>query len=138
MSDRAEVGAKVGIVLVSHSAALAEGTAELAGQIGGGTVIIATAGGTDDGRIGTSIDKVQRAIAQADAGAGVLILPDLGSSVLTVRALLAEPEDLPAALAVADAPFVEGAVAATVTAAAGGDLGAVLGAAEEARHARKL
>jgi len=134
MSDEA----KVGIVLVSHSAALAEGTAELAGQIGGGTVAIATAGGTDDGRIGTSIAKVQRALALADAGAGVVILPDLGSSVLTVRALLAESEDLPEPIAVADAPFVEGAVAATVAAAAGGDIKAVLSAAEEARHARKL
>ena len=134
MSDEA----KVGIVLVSHSAALAEGTAELAGQIGGGTVAIATAGGTDDGRIGTSMAKVQRALALADAGAGVVILPDLGSSVLTVRALLAESEDLPEPIAVADAPFVEGAVAATVTAAAGGDVKAVLSAAEEARHARKL
>src|ERR1035441_8298140 len=105
MSDRA----KVGIVLVSHSAALAEGTADLAGQIGGGTVTIATAGGTDDGRIGTSIAKVESALRLADAGAGVLILPDLGSSVLTVRALLAEPEDLPEPIAVADGPFVEGA-----------------------------
>jgi PTS hybrid protein len=134
MSDRP----KVGIVLVSHSAALAEGTAELAGQIAGGTVIIATAGGTEDGRIGTSIDKVERALRLADGGAGVVILPDLGSSVLTVRALLAEPGDLPDQVAVADAPFVEGAVAATVTAAAGGDVKAVLAAAEEARHARKL
>ena len=99
MSDEA----KVGIVLVSHSAALAEGTAELAGQIGGGTVAIATAGGTDDGRIGTSLAKVQRALALADAGAGVVILPDLGSSVLTVRALLAESEDLPEPIAVAAA-----------------------------------
>ena len=134
MSDRV----KVGIVLVSHSAALAEGTAELAGQIGGGTVTIATAGGTDDGRIGTSIAKVERALRLADGGAGVVILHDLGSSVLTVRALLSEPADLPEPIAVADAPFVEGAVAATVTAAAGGDIKAVLSAAEEARHARKL
>jgi phosphoenolpyruvate---glycerone phosphotransferase subunit DhaM len=134
MSDRP----KVGIVLVSHSAALAEGTAELAGQIAGGTVIIATAGGTEDGRIGTSVDKVERALALADAGAGVVILPDLGSSVLTVRALLAEPSQRPGPIAVADAPFVEGAVAATVTATAGGDVEAVLRAAEEARHARKL
>ncbi len=134
MSDEA----KVGIVLVSHSAALAEGTAEVAGQIGGGTVAIAAAGGTDDGCIGTSIAKVRRALGLADAGAGVVILPDLGSSVLTVRALLSEAEDLPESLAVADAPFVEGAVAATVAAAAGGDIKAVLGAAEEARHARKL
>ena len=132
------MAANVGIVLVSHSASLAEGTADLAGQVGGGTVTIATAGGTDDGRLGTSIAKVQRALRLADAGAGVLILPDLGSSVLTVRALLADPEDLPGPVAMADAPFVEGAVAATVTAAAGGDVKAVLNAAEEARHARKL
>jgi phosphoenolpyruvate---glycerone phosphotransferase subunit DhaM len=129
---------RVGIVLVSHSAALAEGTAELAGQIAGGTVTIATAGGTEDGRIGTSIDKVERAVRLADGGAGVVILPDLGSSVLTVRALLADADDLPDQVNVADAPFVEGAVAATVTAAAGGDVKAVLSAAEEARHARKL
>src|SRR6202035_4475875 len=114
--------------------ALAEGTAELAGQIGGGTVTIATAGGTDDGRIGTSIAKVELALRVADGGAGVVILPDLGSSVLTVRALLSEPGDRPEPIAVADAPFVEGAVAATVTAAAGGDIKAVLGAAEEARQ----
>lgn len=132
------MAAIVGIVLVSHSASLAEGTADLAGQVGGGTVTIATAGGTDDGRLGTSIAKVQRALRLADAGAGVLILPDLGSSVLTVRALLAEPEDLPGQVAMADAPFVEGAVAAAVTAAAGGDLKAVLDAAQEARHARKF
>jgi PTS hybrid protein len=133
------MAARVGIVLVSHSVSLAEGTAELAGQVGGGAVTIATAGGTDDGRLGTSIDKVTAAIRRADAGAGVLILPDLGSSVLTVRALLADDRDeLPDQVAVADAPFVEGAVAAAVTAAAGGSLAAVLDAAQEARHARKL
>jgi PTS hybrid protein len=128
---------RVGIVLVSHSAALAEGTAEVAGQISGGSVIIAAAGGTDEGGIGTSIARVRRAVQAAGTGAGVVILPDLGSSVLTVRALLAE-EDFPGPVALADAPFVEGAVAATVTAAAGGDVKAVLQAAEEARHARKL
>src|SRR5260370_14229938 len=45
-------GAKVGIVLVSHSVALAEGAAELAAQISGGEVTIVAAGGTDDGRVG--------------------------------------------------------------------------------------
>jgi len=128
---------RVGIVLVSHSAALAEGAAEVAGQISGGSVIIAAAGGTDDGGIGTSIARVRRAVQAAGTSASVVILPDLGSSVLTVRALLAE-EDFPGPVALADAPFVEGAVAATVTATAGGDVKAVLQAAEEARHARKL
>jgi phosphoenolpyruvate---glycerone phosphotransferase subunit DhaM len=131
-------GARVGIVLVSHSASLAAGTAELAGQVSGGVVSIVPAGGTDDGRLGTSIDKVRSALTTADSGAGVVILPDLGSSVLTVRALLSEHDDLPEPLAVADAPFVEGAVAATIAAAVGADVKAVAAAAEEARNARKL
>jgi phosphoenolpyruvate---glycerone phosphotransferase subunit DhaM len=131
-------GATVGIVLVSHSAALAEGAAQLAAQISGGTVAIIPAGGTDDGGIGTSAAKVEHGIRLADSGAGVVILPDLGSAVLTVRALLTEQAALPAPVELADAPFVEGVVAATVTAAAGGDIKAVLAAAEEARHARKL
>lgn len=130
--------ATVGIVLVSHSAALAEGAAELARQVAGGTVPVIAAGGTDDGGLGTSAAKVSHAIKLADRGAGVLIVPDLGSAVLTVRALLADPEDLPGPVELADAPFVEGVVAATVTAAGGAGLEAVRGAAEEARHARKL
>lgn len=134
------MAAKVGIVLVSHSASLAAGTAELAGQVGGGAVTIAAAGGTDDGRLGTSIGKVAAAVRQASAGAGVVVLPDLGSSVLTVRTLLAEGDldDVPGGVEVADAPFVEGAVAAAVTAAAGGSLKAVLDAAREARNVGKL
>jgi PTS hybrid protein len=125
---------RVGIVLVSHSARLAEGAADLASQVGGGMVTVIPAGGTDDGGLGTSAAKISSAVARAEAGAGVLVLPDLGSAVLTVRALL---EDLPE-VALADAPFVEGAVAATVTAATGADLESVALAAREAWHARKL
>jgi phosphoenolpyruvate---glycerone phosphotransferase subunit DhaM len=117
---------EVGIVLVSHSVRLAEGAADLAAQVSGGIVTVAAAGGTDDGGLGTSAAKVERAVRHADGGAGVLVLADLGSSVLTVRALLEEPGALP------------GAIAATVTAAAGADLTAVAKAAEEAWHARKL
>jgi PTS hybrid protein len=131
-----QVRARVGIVLVSHSARLAEGTADLAGQVSGGTVRVLAAGGTDDGELGTSAEKIGAAVASAETGAGVLVLPDLGSAVLTVRAML---EDLPGArVMLADAPFVEGAVAATVTAVGGADLKAVAQAAEEAWHARKL
>jgi PTS hybrid protein len=131
-----QVRARVGIVLVSHSARLAEGTADLAGQVSGGTVRVLAAGGTDDGELGTSAEKIGAAVASAETGAGVLVLPDLGSAVLTVRAML---EDLPGARVVlADAPFVEGAVAATVTAVGGADLKAVAQAAEEAWQARKL
>jgi phosphoenolpyruvate---glycerone phosphotransferase subunit DhaM len=128
----------VGIVLVSHSAALAEGAAQLAAQISGGTVAVVPAGGTDDGDLGTSAEKVRQAVGQADRGAGVVVLPDLGSAVLTVRALLADDDDLAASVELADAPFVEGAVAATVAAVGGANVKAVLRAAEEAWHARKF
>ena len=128
--------ATVGIVLVSHSAELAAGAAHLAAQVSGGTVTIIAAGGTDEGDLGTSAAKVTRGLRLADSGAGVVVLPDLGSAVLTVRAVLEDHGSQSVLLA--DAPFVEGAVAATVTAAAGGDIKAVAAAAEEARHARKL
>src|SRR5439155_12998879 len=77
--------ATVGIVLVSHSAELAAGTAHLAAQVSGGTVTIIAAGGTDDGDLGTSAAKVERGLSEAESGAGVVVLPDLGSAVLTVR-----------------------------------------------------
>ena len=128
---------RVGLVLVSHSEKLAEGVAELAAQLGGDEVPIAAAGGTDDGELGTSIEKVERAIRDADQGAGVLLLADLGSAVLTIKALLDDLADVPH-VQLADAPLVEGAVAAVVTASAGADLAAVRASAEEARSYRKL
>jgi dihydroxyacetone kinase DhaKLM complex PTS-EIIA-like component DhaM len=73
------------------------------------------------------------AVRDVDQGDGVLLVPDLGSSVLTAR-LVAEP----GRVVVADAPFVEGAIAAAVAAGAGASLAEVLAAAEEARTFRKL
>jgi PTS hybrid protein len=122
----------VGIVLVSHSAGLAAGLRELLGQIGADRIPVAAAGGTADGRIGTSYEKILQAIGEADRGAGVLVLPDLGSSVLTAMAVL-EDHPRPDVLMV-DAPFVEGAVAAAVAASGGADLESV---AVAARHARQ-
>ncbi|MFC8241450.1 dihydroxyacetone kinase phosphoryl donor subunit DhaM [Streptomyces chartreusis] len=126
----------VGIVLVSHSAELASGLRLLVEQIGSETVPLAIAGGTDDGRIGTSYDLVLDAIRSVDRGAGVVVLPDLGSAVLTARTVL-EDHPRPDVLIV-DAPFVEGAVAAVVTAASGADLKTVSAAAKEARNVHKL
>ncbi|MEY9966004.1 PTS hybrid protein [Streptacidiphilus sp. MAP12-16] len=126
----------MGIVLVSHSAELAAGLRTLLDQLGGGLVPVAVAGGTEDGGLGTSYDLVVAAVAEADCGAGVLILPDLGSSVLTARAVLEDVgrEDV----VLVDAPFVEGAVAAAVTASTGADLAAVAGSAREARTVAKF
>jgi len=126
----------VGIVLVSHSSELARGLAEVAAQVAGPEVRVEPAGGGPDGSLGTSGDVVREAIARADAGAGVVVLADLGSAVLTVRHLL--KTELNGQVRLVDAPFVEGAVSAAVTSAAGAALDDVARAAEEARGARKL
>lgn len=110
----------------------------MAQQIGGETVPLGVAGGTDDGRIGTSMAKLVAAVGQVRRGAGVVLIPDIGSSVLTVRAYLADLGELAEPIVVADAPFVEGTIAAVVTASSGADVKDVLAAAESARGFRKL
>lgn len=132
-------GKLVGIVLVSHSAQVAAAVADLAeGLAGGGpTAPVAPAGGTPDGGLGTSSELITEAARAVDQGAGVAVLVDLGSAVLTVKTLLAEGDELPDGTRLVDAPFVEGAIAAVVTASAGGDLDAVAAAASEAYDYRK-
>ncbi|MCC3655464.1 PTS fructose transporter subunit IIA [Streptomyces sp. S07_1.15] len=130
------------MVLVSHSREVAESTARLARDLvgTGDPSPVVAAGGAEAGGIGTSSELVRQAVARADEGAGVVVLCDMGSAVLTVKTLLAGtgPEALPEGVRIADAPFVEGAVATVVTASAGADLGMVLSAADDARTFRKL
>jgi PTS hybrid protein len=125
----------VGIVVVSHSRDLATGLAELAGQVAGPDVRIEAAGGGPEGTLGTEEHRVREAMERADTGDGVVVLCDLGSAVLTVRHLL---EDRNGGIVLADAPLVEGAVAAAVVSSAGSTLQDVASAAEEARGASKL
>jgi PTS hybrid protein len=132
----ASANATVGIVLISHSRAIAEGAADVAAQVSAGAVRIVGVGGTEDGRLGTSLDALASAVEKVSAGAGVLILPDLGSAVLTAKAYVADQDGTD--VVIADAPFVEGAVAAAVTASGGAALADVVAAAEGARDVRKL
>ncbi|HEV3102179.1 MAG TPA: dihydroxyacetone kinase phosphoryl donor subunit DhaM [Candidatus Dormibacteraeota bacterium] len=126
----------VGIVLVSHSLELARGLADLASQIAGSEVKIEPAGGAPGGALGTTGDAVREAIARADCGQGVVVLADLGSSILTVRHFLEGKAN--GHVRLVDAPFVEGAVAAAVMSSAGQSLEDVARAAEEARGASKF
>jgi len=129
----------VTLVLVSHSAQIASGLAEMAGQIAGPGVPIVAAGGAVDGSLGTDGGRVLDALRAAAKGAGAVVLVDLGSSVLSVRAALTElaPEEVER-LSVADAPLVEGAIAAAVAASTGCTHAEAARAAEEARGVGKL
>jgi PTS hybrid protein len=126
----------VGIVLVSHSLELARGLAHLTSQVAGTEVRIEPAGGGPGGSLGTTGDTVREAIRRADRGQGVVVLADLGSSILTVRHLLDGHTN--GHVRLVDAPFVEGAVAAAVMSAAGQSLEDVARAAEDARGASKF
>ena len=120
-------------MIVSHSEKIAVGLGELARQMAP-TIRLIPAGGTDDGRIGTSFDRVTAAITDADDGDGVVVLCDLGSAILTAEtAVDLLDDDLAARVRIADAPIVEGGVAAAVAAETGGALDAVVAAAAAAR-----
>lgn len=122
----------VGLVFVSHSARIAEGLVDLARQMAPDVSLLA-AGGTDDGGIGTSFDRVAAAIGEADDGDGVVILCDLGSAILTAETALDFLDDEPRSrVLLVDAPLVEGGVAAAVAAQTGQDLGGVAAAARTA------
>jgi phosphoenolpyruvate---glycerone phosphotransferase subunit DhaM len=107
----------VRLVVVSHSAKIADGAAELAAQMAP-DVLILPAGGTDDGRIGTSLEKVMAALEQA-----------AGDGVMTAESAAEFAAD-PGSVLLADAPLVEGLVAAAVAAQAGAEAAAVKDAAE--------
>jgi len=126
----------VGIVLVSHSPRLAAGLTDLLAQLGTEDVPIVVAAGTSDGRLGTSPDLVEAAVVAADVGDGVVVIPDLGSAVLSVKVAMEHAD--PARVVIVDTPFVEGAVAAAVTASTGADLAAVVKSAREARDIPKF
>ncbi|SEO53402.1 dihydroxyacetone kinase phosphoryl donor subunit DhaM [Amycolatopsis saalfeldensis] len=126
----------VGIVLVSHSAKLAEGLAELAAQMAP-DVRIRPAGGLDGGGIGTDYDEVVAAVQRADSGDGVVLLYDLGSAQMTAELAVESLAD-PSSAVVVDAPLVEGAVAAAVAAQGGASRKAVGEAAASAGLAPDL
>jgi phosphocarrier protein FPr len=111
----------VGLVVVSHSPALAQAAVALAMEmVPDRPPRVAVAAGGPDGDFGTNAVVVQAAIEQVDDGDGVVVLMDLGSAVLSSEFALdlLDPE-LRKRVHLTAAPLVEGLVAAVVQAAAG-------------------
>ena len=122
----------VGIVIVSHSADVARGTALMVEQMVGSEVPLGWCGGDPGGGLGTSVEEIMKAIDQAWSERGVAILVDLGgaetNSEMAVEMLQPERRHL---VVVCNAPIVEGAVMAATEAAGGSSLEQVRAVAEE-------
>ncbi|CNE83239.1 dihydroxyacetone kinase phosphoryl donor subunit DhaM [Yersinia enterocolitica] len=118
----------VNLVIVSHSALLAQGVAELAQQMTQGGCQLAVAAGVDDvdHPIGTDAIKVMEAIESVYSPAGVLVLMDLGSALLSAETALEllDPE-MARNVQLCAAPLVEGTLAAVVAASSGASLAEV-------------
>ncbi|MDR5020433.1 dihydroxyacetone kinase phosphoryl donor subunit DhaM [Yersinia rochesterensis] len=129
----------VNLVVVSHSALLAQGVAELAQQMTQGGCQLAVAAGVDDvdHPIGTDAIKVMEAIESVYSSSGVLVLMDLGSALLSAETALEllDPE-MAKNVQLCAAPLVEGTLAAVVAASSGASLNEVRAEAMEALAAK--
>jgi PTS hybrid protein len=126
----------VNLLIVSHSAQIAAGVKEFAGQVAGHKIKIADAGGAIDGSLGTSVERIQAALQEVATPDGVLALVDIGGAVLSVEIAI-EGLGMPRVL-ISDAPLVEGTYLAALEAAAGATLEETAAAALQARHMIKV
>ena len=122
----------VGIVIVSHSPLVAEGTADMVRQMVGDEVPLAWCGGNPEGGLGTSVEAIMQAIDRAWSDAGVAVLVDLGgaetNSEMAIELL---DHGRRAGVVVCNAPVVEGAVMAATESSGGSPLEVVKRTAEE-------
>ena len=122
----------VGIVIVSHSADVARGTALMVEQMVGSEVPLGWCGGNPDGGLGTNVEAIMAAIDRAWSEKGVAILVDLGGAETNCEmAIEMLPDTRRSRVVVCNAPVVEGAVMAATEAASGATLEAVRRTAEE-------
>ncbi|TGB03477.1 dihydroxyacetone kinase phosphoryl donor subunit DhaM [Halobacillus salinus] len=119
----------VNIVLVSHSPKLVEGLEELLKQVVG-QVSIVTAGGDEDGSIGTHFDKIQAAVEEAASGDdGALVFYDLGSAKMNAEMAIEVAES--ESVRLVSYPIVEGSYLAAVESSIGNSLDDILASLEK-------
>lgn len=137
MSEQAD--AKVGIVVVSHSAPLARAAVDLAREmLHRDDVRIEVAAGLDEHTFGTDAMQIHDAIVAAEDGAGVVVVMDLGSALLSTElALDLLDDDARGRVVLCPAPLVEGLVVAVVTAAGGASREAVAAEAASALEGKR-
>lgn len=129
----------IGLVLVSHSASLAQGLRDIASQMSRGKVTIIPAGGVDEETLGTNAERIHQALETALAADGVLVLFDLGSALMSAQMAIdmLSPDQQPR-VKLSNAPLVEGTIVAAVEASLGRSLEEVNAAAEAAKDMQKI
>ena len=123
------------IIVISHSEKLAEGVVEVARMMARDVRIVA-AGGTEDGGLGTSYEKIAAAIEEAYTEDGAALFMDMGSAVMTAEIAVEAMADR--RLKLIDAPLVEGVILAAIEAAAGTALEDLPEKMQQARAMRKI
>ncbi|WP_222853549.1 phosphoenolpyruvate--protein phosphotransferase [Fodinicola acaciae] len=128
----------IGIVVVAHSRPLAEAAVAFAREMPDASrVPMVVAAGLDDATYGTDAGAIAEAIQRVDGPAGVLLLMDLGSAVMSAElALELVDDEVRQRVRLCPAPLVEGLVVAAAAAAAGQSLDAVAAQAIDALAAK--
>ncbi len=126
----------VSLLIVAHSAQLAEGVREFASHAVRGTVHILAAGGAIDGSLGTNVDQIRGKLQEAMSPDGTLVLVDFNSAVMSVEAALEGLQGI--VVEISDAPLVEGTFLAAVEASVGASLAETAAAALRARSLVKV
>ncbi len=97
-----------GILLISHVEEIANGLAKLIDQVAS-DVTIKTAGGTEDGDIGTSFDKINAVLAEFEEEK-ILAFYDLGSAKMNLEMAVEFSEK---EVKLYETAFIEGAYVAS-------------------------
>ncbi len=129
----------IGMVIVSHSNKISTGIVELCKEMTREGIKIISAGGTRDKRLGTDVTLIMEAIEEANSGDGVVILADMGSSIMSSEmAIEMLPEEIREKTIIVDAPIVEGSLAVAIQACISNDLEDTKRAGMEAKYMNKL
>ena len=129
----------VSILLLRRSSNFIETFKEIIEQVIGDKLKIQVAAGTSDNRLGTDVFLIEQKVLEIYDGDGVLIIPDLGSAVMSAEmAIESLEEPIRSMTQLADSPFFEGAIAAAMEASFGKSLKDVRQAAENTRGMNKI
>ena len=131
----------LGFIVVSHSKDLAEAVIHLANEMKRYDFPLINGSGTDGDFLGSNPLTIKEAILNAKTDKGALVVVDIGSSVLNTQVaidfLADEGEDIEN-IKIADAPLVEGLIAAVAINDEKADIESILNELKELKTFSKL